>query len=132
MGVHTDAIAISGAVNDHDAVAICLGRIRARQAEAQAACGPYHCSPITCVSVPPARGEWVVGTIPQDYGANVTMLAAVVSPGVEAVTTLDNATDNEVVRAYVEQVVFPTLCRRTIVLRQGRVWPTPCDRPQER
>jgi hypothetical protein len=35
------------------------------------------------------RGERVVGTVPQNYGANVTMLAALGSHGVEAVMTID-------------------------------------------
>jgi transposase len=55
------------------------------------------------------RGERVVGTVPQNYGANVTMLAALGSHGVEAVMTIDGATDAEVFRVYVEQVLRPTL-----------------------
>jgi transposase len=55
------------------------------------------------------RGARVVGTVPQNYGANVTMLAALGSHGVEAVMTIEGATDAEVFRAYVEQVLRPTL-----------------------
>jgi transposase len=55
------------------------------------------------------RGERVVGTVPQNYGPNVTMLAALGIHGVEAVMTIDGATDAEVFRAYVEQVLRPTL-----------------------
>lgn len=55
------------------------------------------------------RGERVIGTIPQNYGTNVTMLAALSSHGVEAVMTIDGATDAEVFRVYVEQVLRPTL-----------------------
>jgi hypothetical protein len=54
-------------------------------------------------------GERVVGSVPQNYGQNVTMLAALGSHGVEAVMTLDGATDAEVFRVYVEQVRGPTL-----------------------
>jgi transposase len=55
------------------------------------------------------RGERVIGTVPQNYGTNVTMLAALNSHGVEAVMTIDGATDAEVFRVYVEQVLRPTL-----------------------
>jgi transposase len=62
------------------------------------------------------RGERVVGTVPQNYGANVTMLAALGSQGVEAVMTIDGATAAEVFRAYVEQVLRPTLRPGDIVI----------------
>jgi transposase len=62
------------------------------------------------------RGERVVGTVPQNYGANVTMLAALGSHGVEAVMTMDGATDAEVFRADVEPVLRPTLHPGDIVI----------------
>jgi transposase len=62
------------------------------------------------------RGERVVGSVPQNYGANVTILAALGSHGVEAVMTIDGATDAEVFRVYVEQVLRPTLPPGDIVL----------------
>jgi transposase len=62
------------------------------------------------------RGERVVGTVPQNYGSNVTMLAALGSHGVEAVMTIDGATDAEVFRTYVEQVLRPTLRQGDMVL----------------
>jgi transposase len=62
------------------------------------------------------RGERVVGTAPQPYGANVTMLAALGSHGVEAVMTMDGATDAEVFRASVDQVLRPTLRPGDMVL----------------
>jgi transposase len=62
------------------------------------------------------RGERVVGTVPQNYGANVTRLAALGSHGVEAVMTIDGATDAEVFRAYVDQVLGPTLRPGDIVI----------------
>jgi transposase len=63
-----------------------------------------------------SRGERVVGTVPQNYGANVTMLAALGSHGVDAVMTIDGATDTKVFRAYVEQVLCPTLRPGDIVI----------------
>jgi transposase len=62
------------------------------------------------------RGERIVGTVPQHYGANVTMLAALGSRGVEAVMTIDGATDAEVFRVYIAQVLRPTLHPGDIVL----------------
>jgi transposase len=62
------------------------------------------------------KGERVVGTVPQNYGANATMLAALGSHGVEAVMTIDSATDTEVFRAYVTQVLRPTLHPGDIVI----------------
>jgi transposase len=63
-----------------------------------------------------SRGERVVGAVPQNYGANVTMIAALSLQGVEAVMTIDGATDAEVFRAYVEQVLGPTLVSGDIVV----------------
>jgi transposase len=62
------------------------------------------------------RGERAVGSAPQNYGANVTMLAALGSQGIEAVMTIDGATDAEVFRVYVEQVLRPTLRPGDIVI----------------
>jgi transposase len=54
------------------------------------------------------KGERVLGAVPQNYGAHVTMLAALGSHGVEAVMTIEGATDAEVFRVYVEQGFRPT------------------------
>ena len=62
------------------------------------------------------RGERVVGAVPHNYGANVTMLAALSLQGIEAVMTIDGATDAEVFRAYVEQALCPTLVPGDIVI----------------
>jgi hypothetical protein len=48
-------------------------------------------------------------TVPLNYGENVTMLAALSLQGLEAVMTVDGATDAAVFRAYVEQVRCPPL-----------------------
>jgi transposase len=55
------------------------------------------------------RGERGVGTVPQTSGANVTMPVALGSHGVEAVMTIDGATDAEVFRVSMGQVLRPTL-----------------------
>ena len=62
------------------------------------------------------RGERVVGAVPQNYGANVTMLAALSRQGVGAVMTVDGATDAAVFHAYVEHVLCPTLVPGDVVI----------------
>jgi transposase len=62
------------------------------------------------------RGERVIGAVPQNYGANVTMLASLGSQGIEAMMTIEGATDTEVFRVYVEQVLRPTLHPGDIVI----------------
>ena len=61
-------------------------------------------------------GERVVGSVPQNYGPNVTMLGALGTQGLQAVMTVDGATDTEVFRAYVKQVLGPTLVPGDIVI----------------
>lgn len=62
------------------------------------------------------RGERVIGSVPQNYGQNITMLAALSSTGVEAVMTVEGATDGDVFRTYVREVLAPTLCECDIVV----------------
>jgi transposase len=62
------------------------------------------------------RGERVVGAVPQNYGANGTMIAALSWRGVAAVMTSEGATDAEVCRAYVEPVLCPTVVPGDIVV----------------
>jgi transposase len=62
------------------------------------------------------RGAWVVGAVPQHYEAHVPMSAALSLSGVEAVLTLDGATDAEVCRASVEHVLGPPLIPGDIVV----------------
>ena len=42
------------------------------------------------------KGERVVGAIPQNYGANVTMLGALGLQGIQAIMTIEGATDGDV------------------------------------
>ena len=50
-----------------------------------------------------------MGSAPQNYGQNVTMLGALGVQGLHAVMTVDAATDTEVLRPYVKRVLGPTL-----------------------
>lgn len=62
------------------------------------------------------RGERVVDTVPQNYGPNVTMIGALSLQGLDAVMTVEGATDGEVFRAYVEQVLGPILRPGDVVI----------------
>ena len=62
------------------------------------------------------KGERVVGTVPQNYGQNVTMLGALGSQGLQAVMTVEEAMDTAAFRAYVKHVLGPTLSPGDIVV----------------
>jgi transposase len=61
-------------------------------------------------------GERAIGSVPQNYGQNVTILGTLGVQGLEAVMTVDGATDTEVFRTYVKQVLGPTLTPGDIVV----------------
>jgi transposase len=61
-------------------------------------------------------GERVLGNVPQNYGPNVTILGALGVEGLHAVMTVEGATDTAVFRAYVKQVLGPTLTPGDIVV----------------
>jgi transposase len=54
--------------------------------------------------------------VPQNYGENVTMLAAIGTGGVSAPMTVNGAVDGEVFLAYVRQVLAPTVSAGDIVV----------------
>lgn len=62
------------------------------------------------------RGERRVGTIPLNYGANITLMGALGVDGLHAVMTVAGATDADVFRTYVKQVLGPTLAPGDIVV----------------
>lgn len=55
------------------------------------------------------RGQRVHDAAPKDWARNVTVLGALSCRGLEAVMTVEGATDAHVFRAYVAQVLAPTL-----------------------
>jgi transposase len=61
-------------------------------------------------------GERVIGSVPQNYGPTVTMLGALGVQGLHAVMTVDGATDTDVFRTYVRQVLGPMLTPGEIVV----------------
>lgn len=62
------------------------------------------------------KGVRVIGSVPQNYGQNVTMLAALGHHGLQAMMTVERATDAAVFRAYVKHVLGPTLSPGDIVV----------------
>jgi transposase len=62
------------------------------------------------------RGARVVGSVPQNDGQNVTVLAAWGPQGLHAMLTVEGATDADVCRAYVKHMLGPTLAPGDIVV----------------
>ncbi len=63
-----------------------------------------------------APGVRVTEGVPQNYGENVTMLAALGVSGVSAPMTVNGAVDGTVFLAYVREVLCPTLAAGDIVV----------------
>jgi transposase len=61
-------------------------------------------------------GERVVGSVPQNYGPNVTLLGALSVRGLPAVMTIDGPTDADVFRPSVKQGLGPSLAPGDIVV----------------
>jgi transposase len=62
------------------------------------------------------RGARVPGSAPQNYGQNVTMLGALSCTGLAAVMMVEGAADADVCRAYVHEVLCPTLRAGALVV----------------
>lgn len=62
------------------------------------------------------RGKRVHDSVPKNFGRNVTILGALSCTGLDAVMSVEGATDTAVFRAYVEQVLVPTLVAGDIVV----------------
>lgn len=63
-----------------------------------------------------ARGPRAVGSVPQNYGENLTLLGALSLSGLCAPMTIEGATDGAVFVAYVEQVLGPALSAGDVVV----------------
>jgi transposase len=63
-----------------------------------------------------APGERIAEGVPQNYGENVTTLAAIGTGGVQAPMTVNGAVDGAVFLAYVREVLCPTLAEGDIVV----------------
>ncbi len=63
-----------------------------------------------------APGERIAEGVPQNYGENVTMLAAIGLDGLSAPMTVNGAVDGTVFLSYVREVLAPTLREGDIVV----------------
>jgi transposase len=61
-------------------------------------------------------GERVTGSAPQNYGAGVTLVAALGARGVRAAMSVDGPTDTAVLVAFISQVLSPRLRRGDILV----------------
>lgn len=62
------------------------------------------------------RGERVHDAVPKNHGKNITLLGALSCQGIGAVMSVDGPTDTAVFRAYIEQVLVPTLAPGDVVV----------------
>lgn len=62
------------------------------------------------------RGERAVGSVPINYGSNITIIGALGVGGLESLMTVDGATDGEVFRVYVNRVLCPSLKAGEVVV----------------
>jgi transposase len=62
------------------------------------------------------KGERVVDSVPQNYGENVTILGALSVAGVEALMTVNGATDGDIFLVFVREVLAPTLSEGDVVI----------------
>ena len=65
------------------------------------------------------RGERVIGSIPQNDGQHMTRRGALGVEGLQAVMTVEGATDADVLRPDVKRVLGPTLAPGDIVVRDN-------------
>ncbi len=61
-------------------------------------------------------GARVVDSVPQNYGENVTLLGALSLAGVEALMTVNGATDGSIFLVFVREVLAPTLSAGDVVV----------------
>ena len=62
------------------------------------------------------RGKRVHDAVPKNFGRNVTILGALSCTRLDAVMSVGGTTDTAVFRAYIEQVLVPTLVAGDIVV----------------
>lgn len=62
------------------------------------------------------RGERAGGSVPINYGSNLTIIGALGATGLDALMTVDGATDGDIFRVYVKEVLCPTLRPGDIVV----------------
>ena len=62
------------------------------------------------------RGKRAIGTVPRNYGANLTLIASLSVQGMGEAMLLDDSADAAAFEAYVEQILAPSLRPGQIVI----------------
>ncbi|HEX7733309.1 MAG TPA: transposase [Ktedonobacteraceae bacterium] len=62
------------------------------------------------------RGERAIGTVPRNYGANLTLIASLSVQGMGEAMLLDGSADAAAFEAYIEQILAPSLLKGQIVI----------------
>jgi transposase len=62
------------------------------------------------------KGERAYGSVPRNWGKNVTLLASLTPEGLGECLAVEGPTTREVFEAYLEQVLVPTLCAGRVVV----------------
>lgn len=62
------------------------------------------------------KGQRVVDSAPKNYGDNVTLLGVLSAAGVEALMTVNGATDGDIFLVFVRKVLAPTLREGDVVI----------------
>lgn len=62
------------------------------------------------------KGQRVVDSVPKNYGDNVTLLGVLSVAGVEALMTVNGATDGDIFLVFVRKVLAPTLREGDVVV----------------
>jgi hypothetical protein len=77
-----------------------------------------------------ARGQRLVGHVPQGHWKTITLVAALRRHGMRASQTIDGAMTGKKFLAYVEQCLAPTLKRKDIVMIDNLPAHKDCRRPR--
>ncbi|HEX8139777.1 MAG TPA: transposase [Pyrinomonadaceae bacterium] len=62
------------------------------------------------------RGQRVTESVPRNYGPQTSLIGALSRSGVEAVMTVEGAVDTLAFKAYLEQVLCPTIKRGDVLV----------------
>jgi transposase len=62
------------------------------------------------------KGERAYGSVPRNWGKNVTLLASITKEGLGECLAVEGTTTREVFEAYLERVLAPTLCPGRVVV----------------
>ncbi len=62
------------------------------------------------------RGERVVGTTPQNYGANTTLVGVLSLEGMEVAASFEGPTDGATFRAFTQKLLAPSLSKGDVVV----------------